>query len=105
MQEHLARLRTLGARVVAASADPIDEARRSVDELGLEYPVLYGLDAEAVAKAIGAYTGERKGRAHLQPAAFVLNADRTVSYALYSSGKVGRLDAGEAAELVEGLAD
>lgn len=103
MQEHLGRLEALEAQVIAASADTEDEAQGTVEELGLEYPVLYGLDAEETSSAIGCYTGEREGRPHIQPAAFVLERDGTIAHAVYSSGKVGRLTGADAVAVVEGL--
>lgn len=103
MQEHLGALEDLDAQVIAASSDSEEDARETVEQLGLHYTVLYGLDAEATSEAIGCYTGERKGRPHIQPAAFVLKRDGTVAHAVYSTGKVGRLTAEDAIAILEGL--
>ena len=81
---------------MAASADREPDAARTVEKLGLSFPVGYGLDAEAAALAIGCYTGTREGCPHVQPAGFVLRPDGTVVLAVYSSGKVGRLTAKDA---------
>jgi len=105
MQEHLGQLESMDAQVIAASSDPKDEASGTVDDLGLSYTMLYGLDAEATSEAIGCYTGERKGHPHIQPAGFVLDRDGTIVHAVYSSGKVGRLTADDALAVVEGLQD
>lgn len=103
MQEHLERLESLEAQVIAASSDSRDEAQSTVESLDLEYTVLHGLDAETTSEAIGCYTGERNGQAHIQPAAFVLERDGTIAHAVYSSGKVGRLTAEDAIAVVEGM--
>ncbi len=103
MQEHLARFDALETQVIAASSDPEEDARSTVDELGLAFTVLYGLDAEATSEAIGCYTGERKGRPHIQPASFVLGRDGSIAHAVYSTGKVGRLTAEDALTVVEGM--
>jgi len=103
MQQHLAELEQLDAQVIAASSDGEEGARKLVDELGLQYTVLYGLDAQETSEAIGCYTGERKGSPHIQPASFVLKRDGTVAHAVYSSGKVGRLTSSDAMTVLEGL--
>jgi peroxiredoxin len=102
-QQHRAEFDPLDARIVALSADREDEARGTVERLGLEFTVLYGLDPEATSRAIGCYTGMHEGRPHIQPAGFVLGPDGRVVHAVYSSGKVGRLTAGDALTIVKGL--
>lgn len=102
-QQHNAELEALDTEVVALSADREEEARGTVERLGLEFAVLYGLDAEAVSDAIGCYTGKREGRPHIQPAAFLLKTDGTIAHAIYSSGKVGRLTAADAITIVKEL--
>lgn len=88
---------------MALSADTADEARGTVEQLGLEFTVAHDLDPVAVSRAIGCYAGTRKGRPHLQPADFVLAPDGTIVHAVYSSGKVGRLTANDALTLVKDL--
>jgi peroxiredoxin len=102
-QEHLAELDAVDTEVVSLSADREDEARGTVERLGLEFTVLYGLDPEAASRAIGCYTGTRNGRPHIQPASFVLRTDGTIAHAIYSSGKVGRLTARDAVTIVNEL--
>jgi peroxiredoxin len=102
-QRHKTEFDVLEARVVALSADGEEEARGTVEQLGLEFTVLYGLDPEATSRAIGCYTGTHEGRPHIQPAAFVLRSDGRIVHALYSSGKVGRFTAGDALTIVKDL--
>lgn len=94
----------LDAGVLALSSDAVQEARGTVEQLGLEFPVLCGLDPLVTARAIGCYTGVRQGRPHLQPAAFVLAEDGSIVHAVYSSGKVGRLTASDALTILRGRA-
>lgn len=103
-QNHQAELAALGVRIVALSADKQEDAAGTVQQLGLSYPVAYGLDPEAVSRLIGCYSGVREGRPHLQPAAFVLDPEGTVVHAVYSSGNVGRLTADDALTVVRGRA-
>lgn len=103
-EEHREALERLGATIVAASADTEEEARGIIEDLGLGFTVLYGLDAEETSRRIGCYTGVRQGRPHIQPAAFVLRPDGTVAHAVYSSGKVGRFTASDAATILKATA-
>jgi peroxiredoxin len=100
-QRHKAELDGLGARIVALSADSEAEARETVERLGLEITVLYGLDPRATSRLIGCYTGIHEGRPHVQPAAFILDAEGRIVQAVYSSGKVGRLTAADAVTVVK----
>jgi peroxiredoxin len=100
-QRHKAELDAVETRIVALSADWEEEARGTVDQLGLEFTVLYDLNAEATSRAIGCYTGTHEGRPHIQPAAFVLDPDGRIVHAMYSSGNVGRLTAGDVLTIVK----
>jgi peroxiredoxin len=102
-QRHRAELDAQNAEIVALSADPEQDARGTVERLGLEFRVLYGLDPEATSRTIGCYTGIHEGRPHIQPAAFVLRPDGTIAHAVYSSGNVGRLTADDALTIMKGL--
>ena len=87
---------------MAASSDPEDEAHKTVELLELSYSVLYGLDAKAVSAKVGCSVGTHEGRPHIQPMSFILRPDGTVELAVYSTGKVGRLSAGDALEILRG---
>jgi peroxiredoxin len=100
-QRHKAELDAVETRIVALSADGEEEAQGTVDQLGLEFTVLYDLNAEVTSRAIGCYTGTHEGRPHIQPAAFVLDPDGRIVHAMYSSGNVGRLTAGDVLTIVK----
>ena len=99
-QQHKTAFDDLGATIVALSSDPQDGANTTVANLGLAYPVGYGLDATATSRAIGCYTGIHEGVPHVQPAAFVLDGSGNILHAVYSSGMVGRLTAEDALALL-----
>lgn len=61
----------------------------------LGFPVVYGLDVDDVGERFGLYV-EKGERVHLQPAQFILDPEGRITFASYSSGPVGRLDAEEA---------
>ena len=88
---HSANFAALDTEIIALSADNADDTRAFVQTLGVEFDVLHGLDPTAIATTVGTYTGQREGRPHLQPAAFVVDKSGKVLHAVYSSGKVGRL--------------
>lgn len=89
-EEHLGAFNELGATVYALSVDNRENAEKSVERHGLEFPVGFGLDGKAVAEATGAYRDEEGG--HLQATSFILR-DGRVMHASYSSGPLGRLQA------------
>jgi peroxiredoxin len=102
-KQHTPEFDGLDAQIVALSADREEEAGGTVQELGLEFRVLYDLDPEATSRAIGCYTGSHEGKPHIQPAAFILGSDGRIAHAMYSSGKVGRLTASDALTMVKDL--
>jgi peroxiredoxin len=97
-QEHLDRLDDLGVSVAALSVDPEEDARSVVEDIGIDYPVLYGLDCELEADKIGAYYDNEGLFFHAT--GFLLKAGE-VRQATYSSGPIGRLDAEDVAGVVE----
>jgi peroxiredoxin len=102
-QQHRAEFDAASTEIVALSSDTQEDAWGTVQRLGLDFRVLYGLDPEAASRTIGCYTGTHEGRPHIQPAAFILRPDGTIAHAVYSSGKVGRITAGDALTIVKEL--
>jgi peroxiredoxin len=86
----------VGAKVVAASVDPLDKARETAAELG--YPLGYGATRED-ADRIGAWWEDRRGI--IQPSQFVLGGDGKVIASTYSSGPIGRIEPGDVFTLIE----
>ena len=88
-------LDALGAKVVAASADPLDKAKEVA--AGLSYPVAHGV-TRAVADRLGSWWDGR--REIIQPSEFLLSSDGKVRSATYSSGPIGRVDAADVIKLI-----
>ena len=88
-------LDALGVKIVAASVDPLDKAREVAAELS--FPVAYGV-TRAMADQLGAWWEDR--RAIIQPSEFVVAADGKVRSSTYSSGPIGRVEAGDVVKLV-----
>ena len=90
--------RAANVRLLAASVDSEDNARKSVRELKLSYPVAYGLLAEEVSALTGAYYEPEKKFLHAT--GFIINPDSVVAAAVYSTGPIGRLVAADALGVV-----
>lgn len=100
MERRAPQFAEAGIRVVALSADDEDGARKMVNDEGLEFPVLYGLDVDDMNERLGLYI-EKGEKTHLQPAQFILDPAGRIEFASYSSGPVGRLSASEALGIAE----
>jgi len=94
--EHKAELDALGAKVVAASVDSLDDARKVANDVS--YPVGYGVTRD-IADQIGAWWEERRG--FIQPAEFIVGADGKIVMSSYSSGPLARMDAADAVKLIK----
>lgn len=84
--------------VFAITTDPLDKAQGTVEQLGLGFPVLYGVDGPALAKAWGAHYEERRNILHATN--FLLRPDGTIACASYSTGPIGRMRPDEVLALV-----
>lgn len=89
-----------GLEVVALTAQPRERAEETVGELGLSFPVAYGLQVPGDAERIGAFYDAERGI--IQPAAFILR-HRSIFQSTYSSGSQGRLWSADALALVRFL--
>jgi peroxiredoxin len=88
-------LDALGARIVAASVDPIDKAREVAGEVS--FPIGYGVTRD-IADRIGAFWENRRNI--IQPAEFLLGADNKIIASSYSDGPLGRIDGADVVKLI-----
>lgn len=86
-------------RVVAASADSLEDARKSVERKNLTFPVAYGLDARAVAAMTGAFFDDVRGFLHAT--GFIIRPDGKVDEAVYSTGPIGRFTPADTLFIIE----
>jgi peroxiredoxin len=87
--EHQKTFEKLDIGLVALSADSADDARAMAEEVGAEFPIVYGLEVPADAEKVGAYYQAAKKFFHATAA---IVAGDTIDTIVYSSGAVGRLD-------------
>jgi peroxiredoxin len=83
------KLAELGVRVVAVSVDDEATTRKTIAQHGLEFPVAYDADADALAAATGAFVNDEPR--YLQSTGFVLDPEGRTLVSVYSSGAIGRL--------------
>ncbi|GAC1550846.1 MAG: hypothetical protein NVS3B16_25540 [Vulcanimicrobiaceae bacterium] len=79
--------------------DPKDDAEKTVRELGLTFPVGWGIDAVETARTYGCFYDENDPYVHAT--GFVLAPGGAIAVAAYSTGAIGRLAAQDALDLVE----
>ena len=85
----------IGAKLVAASVDPIDKAREVAGDVS--FAVGYGV-TRAMADTLGAWWEDR--RSIIQPSEFVLSAEGKVLASSYSDGPIGRIDAADVIKMI-----
>lgn len=96
-EDALDDLQDLDVEVVAASVDSREDAAKTVEDLELDFPVAWGLDAGEISRRLGAYAHED---GYLQPLNVLLR-DGEVEQVTYSSGPLGRLQPDEVLQWVE----
>jgi len=85
----------VGAKVFAASIDPIDKAGEVATEVS--FPVGYGV-TRANAEQLGSWWEER--RSIIQPSEFIMTAEGKIVASSYSDGPVGRIDAADVIKVI-----
>ena len=86
-------------KVVAASVDTEENAKKTVEECGLDFPVGWGLDHKKLSELTGCFYEEK--RQILHSTGYVLRPDGTVAVGVYSTGPIGRLVWQDVAALVQ----
>ena len=69
--------------------DTEEEAKKTIDECGINFPVGYGADHKVISEMTGCFYEER--RQILHSTGYVLRPDSTVAVGVYSTGPIGRL--------------
>jgi len=94
-QGSLQELESIGARVVAASVDPLDKAQLVAADLG--FPIGYGVTRE-IAERLGSWWEDR--RSIIQPSEFIVDAAGKVVVSSYSDGPLGRIEGPDVVRLI-----
>lgn len=88
-------LDAVGAKVFAASVDPVDKAGEVAAEVS--FPVGFGVTRET-ADRLGSWWEER--RSIIQPSEFVVDAGGKIIASSYSDGPIGRIDAADVIKVI-----
>ena len=97
-QNNLAEFEKENMRIAAGSVDPEDKTREMNSEMGLKFPIGVNLDMKRVVKTIGGFFEAEKK--FLEPSGFLIRPDEKIEVACYSSGPLGRFQAGNILALV-----
>lgn len=76
--------------VYALSTDNQEHAREMVDKHSLTFPVMYGVNGPATSDTWGSYYEEKRNILHATN--FILNPEKKIAVACYSTGPVGRIE-------------
>lgn len=68
--------------------DTEQDAKKTIEECGIDFPVGYGADCEVVAELTGCFYEEM--RQILHSTGYVLRPDGTIAVGVYSTGPIGR---------------
>ena len=74
---------------MAASVDSEENAQKTVEACGINFPMGYGLDMKAVSALTGCFYEDR--RQILHGTGYLLAPDGKIIVGVYSSGPIGRL--------------
>ena len=82
-------LRSIAVEILALSVDDETVSAALVDRMRINFPVGFGVKADEISAATGAYVSENA--AYLQSTGFILDKRGRILTAVYSSGAIGRL--------------
>ncbi|MFT5195926.1 MAG: peroxiredoxin [Cellvibrionaceae bacterium] len=98
-QANISEFDNRNIQVIAFSVDSKEDAQESIENLGLTFPVGYGLDHIAFAEATGAFYEVRRSIIHATE--FILKKDGSILGSVFSSGPAGRYDVNAALRVVD----
>lgn len=97
-QTWLPEFKQLNVAIIAASVDPLAEARKTMTNQALTFPVGYGLDYQEISRRTGAFIEHE--RKILHATGFLLKPDLKIHVAAYSTGPIGRLTPNDVTSVV-----
>ena len=82
--------------VIAATVEDRETATRMAEEVGLAFPVAYGVTEESVEALAPWWTEDRRHGRYLQPMEFLVALRRGIVFgSMYASGPIGRMGVDE----------
>ena len=90
-QKNLDELEQLGVSIIGATVEDRDTATRMAEEVGLTFPIAYGVTEESVKGLAPWWTEDNNHGRYLQPMEFLVLRHGVVFGSMYASGPIGRM--------------
>ncbi len=91
--------------VIAGTAEDRDTAIRMAEEVGLTFPIAYGITKDQVADLAPLWMEDDRHGRYLQPSEFLVAKRRRTAFGtMYASGPIGRMSVDEVLFLLGNLA-
>ena len=92
-------LKQLGVSVIGATVEDRETAARMAEEVGLSFPIAYGVTPDSVESLAPWWTEDDRHGRYVQPTEFLLRRGIVLG-SMYASGPIGRMDVDEATALI-----
>ena len=91
--------------VIAGTVEDRDTATRMAEEVGLSFPIAYGITEDQVADLAPLWTEDERHGRYVQPTEFLVAKRRRIAFGtMYASGPIGRMSVDEVLYLLGNLA-
>ena len=91
--------------VIAGTVEDRETAVRMVEEVGLTFPIAYGITEDQVADLAPLWTEDERHGRYVQPTEFLVAKRRRIAFGtMYASGPIGRMSVDEVLYLLGNLA-
>ena len=91
--------------VIAGTVEDRETATRMAEEVGLSFPIAYGITEDQVADLAPLWTEDERHGRYVQPTEFLVAKRRRIAFGtMYASGPIGRMSVGEVLYLLGNLA-
>ena len=98
-QRKMDELKQLGASVIGATVEDRETAARMAEEVGLSFPIAYGVTPDSVESLAPWWTEDDRHGRYVQPTEFLLRRGIVLG-SMYASGPIGRMDVDEATAFI-----
>lgn len=91
--------------VIAGTVEDRETAERMAEEVGLSFPIAYGITEDQVADLAPLWTEDERHGRYVQPTEFLVAKRRRTAFGtMYASGPIGRMSVDEVLYLLGNLA-
>ena len=91
--------------VIAGTVEDRETAERMAEEVGLTFPIAYGITEDQVADLAPLWTEDERHGRYVQPTEFLVAKRRRTTFGtMYASGPIGRMSVDEVLYLLGNLA-